>query len=253
MTCTDYFSKWPEATALKTKDADGVAAFLYQLMTRHGVANIVMSDQGREFVASVNKTLFELTGTDHRISSAYHPQTNGLDERMNQTLTKSLLKLVNVNKDNWDLLIDPVLFAYRTSKHDSTKYTPFFMMYKREAKLPIELAIPSRPEEGESTTHELSLDETIEHMTKLKNEIKSKASSNIEKAQERQKKNYDKKHKPVEFEVGDKVLLQNSRDDARKGGKLQAPCGKGTYTIAECLPKNLYRLKNEQDNVPSKK
>ena len=47
MTCTDYFSKWPAATALKTKDADRVAAFLYQLMTRHGVANIVMSDQGR--------------------------------------------------------------------------------------------------------------------------------------------------------------------------------------------------------------
>ena len=172
---------------------------------------------------------------------------------MNQTLTKSLLKLVNVNKDNWDLLIDPVLFAYRTSKHDSTKYTPFFMMYKREAKLPIELAIPSRPEEGESTTHELSLDEKIEHMTKLKKETKSKASSNIEKAQERQKKNYDKKHKPVEFEVGDKVLLRNSRDDARKGGKLQAPWGKGTYTIAECLPKNLYRLKNEQGNELSKK
>ena len=145
-----------------------------------------MSDQGREFVASVNKTLFEITGTDHRISSAHHPQTNSLDERTNQTLTKSLLKLVNANKDNWDLLIDPVFFSYRISKHDSTKYTPFFMMYKREAKLPIELAIPSRPEEDESTTHELSLDEKIEHLTKLKNEIKSKASSNIEKAQERQ-------------------------------------------------------------------
>ena len=103
MTFTGCFSKWPEAPALKTKDADGVAAFLYQLMTRHDVANIVMSDQGREFVASVNKTLFELTDTDRRISSAYHPQTNGLDEGMNQTLTKSLLKLVGKNKDNMEI------------------------------------------------------------------------------------------------------------------------------------------------------
>ena len=87
ITCTDYFSKWPEADALKTKSADEVSCFLYKLLTRYGVAEIVMSDQGREFVNDVNRRLFELTGSEHRVSSAYHPQTNGLDERMNQTLT----------------------------------------------------------------------------------------------------------------------------------------------------------------------
>ena len=55
ITCSDYFSKWPEAEALKTKDAEGVASFLYRLMARHCVTNIVMSDHEREFVADVNK------------------------------------------------------------------------------------------------------------------------------------------------------------------------------------------------------
>ena len=72
--------------------------FLYDLITRYGVAEIVMSDQGREFVNRVNEELFQLCGTDHRISSAYHPQSNGLDERLNQTLTRALVKFVNDNQ-----------------------------------------------------------------------------------------------------------------------------------------------------------
>lgn len=67
----------------------------------------------------VNTELFELSGTDHRISSAYHPQTNGLDERFNQTLTQALIKIINDEQNNWDLFIDLILFAYRTSKNDS--------------------------------------------------------------------------------------------------------------------------------------
>ena len=71
--------------------------FLYKLITRHGVAEIVMSDQGFEFVNKVNQKLFELTGTDHRISSAYHPQTNGLDERFYLTIQQALLKFGRAN------------------------------------------------------------------------------------------------------------------------------------------------------------
>ena len=57
-----------------------------------------------------------MTKTQHRISSAYHPQTNGLVERFNQTLEKSLVKVVNSNQCNWDETLDGVLFAYRTSQ-----------------------------------------------------------------------------------------------------------------------------------------
>ena len=101
--------------------------------------NRVQSDQGREFVNSLNDKLFKLTGVQHIISAAYHPQTNGLDERFNQTLQRALLKMVNENENQWDKFLDSVLFAYRTSRQASTKYSPFFLMFGREPKLPIDL------------------------------------------------------------------------------------------------------------------
>ena len=91
----------------------------------------MISDQGREFVNSVSEHLFRLTGTKHKITSAYHPQTNGLCERMNQTLEKALLKMVNEKQNNWDDFIDPILFAYRTSQQKSTKYSPYEMVFGR--------------------------------------------------------------------------------------------------------------------------
>ena len=91
----------------------------------------MISDQGREFVNKVNRCLFKMTNTEHRMSSAYHPQTNGLVERFNQTLQRSLVKLVNDNQNDWDELLDGVLFAYRTSIQKSTQVCPFELMYYR--------------------------------------------------------------------------------------------------------------------------
>lgn len=104
---------------------------LYNFYVRYGCTKVVISDQGREFVNKVNQCLFKMTNTEHRISSAYHPQTNGLVERFNQTLQRSLVKLVNNNQDDWDGLLDSVLFAYRTAKQKSTQISPFELMYCR--------------------------------------------------------------------------------------------------------------------------
>jgi len=100
-------------------------------MCRYGCTEIVISDQGREFINQINEQLFKKFQTQHRISTAYHPQTNGLVERFNQTLQRSLIKMVNSEQNNWDQYIDGVLFAYRTSVQKSTKITPFELMYCR--------------------------------------------------------------------------------------------------------------------------
>ena len=94
--------------------------------------------QGREFCNQVMDRLEVHTGFRHRVTSAYNPQSNGLDERFNQMLKTSLQRLVNEHQTNWNELIDDVLFAYRTSRQDSTKYTPFFLMHGR---LPIDVAL----------------------------------------------------------------------------------------------------------------
>ena len=75
-----------------------------------------MSDQGREFVNSLNGMLFKLTRVNHIISAAYHPQTNGLVEEFNKTLQRSLLKIVRSNQGDWCKYLEQVVFAYNTSK-----------------------------------------------------------------------------------------------------------------------------------------
>lgn len=108
MTVTDYFSKWPEAKAIPTKEARNVAEFLYALFMRHGFCPYVISDQGREFCNQITDCLFELTGTEHRVTSAYHPQSNGLVERFYQTLVDALVKKAHDDQHNWDCHIDSV-------------------------------------------------------------------------------------------------------------------------------------------------
>ncbi len=103
--------------------------------------------------------MFDLTGVDHRVSAAYHPQTNGLDERFNQTLINSLIKMAGEKSHEWDEYIDAVLFAYRsvvlyiillclhsmraynyrTSQQASSQFTPFELLYKRKPRLPAEV------------------------------------------------------------------------------------------------------------------
>ena len=71
ITLSDYFSKWPEAAPLQSKEATGVASFLLDTFCRHGWPKIVQSDQGREFVNTINSCLFEMTGVKQCIDDFY--------------------------------------------------------------------------------------------------------------------------------------------------------------------------------------
>ena len=92
---------------------------------------MIISDQGREFVNKVKAELLQLSGTEHRVTSAYHPQSNGLTERFNQTLQTALIKVVNDTQNDWDEHLSAVLFAYRTAQQKATKMSPFEVMFCR--------------------------------------------------------------------------------------------------------------------------
>ena len=98
---------------------------------RYGCCDVAISDQGREFVNHLEQELFHLTGTNHRITSDYHPQTNGLTEHFNQKLQTALIKMVIEEQNDWDEHLPAVLFAYRTSQQCATETTPFEVMYCR--------------------------------------------------------------------------------------------------------------------------
>lgn len=122
------------------------------------------------------------------MTSAYHPQSNGLDERFNQTLQRTLRKCVNEQQDNWDEAIDDILFAYRTSVHATTKHTPFYLMFGRQARLPIQMELQ---EEGGDV--EMDLEKRLEELRAMKTAYIATAG-NIKRGQEDQKRYYDAKH-----------------------------------------------------------
>jgi len=147
----DYFSKWSKIEAIENKIADTVARFLFKLICRHSCMSIQINDQGREFVNRVSSHLHELTGTKQRVTSAYHPQSNGLVERQNRTIKNMLLKTLynERNVDKWQDVIDGVLFAHRSVRHETTKYSPFFLLYNREPKLPVDVDVEDFTDEIE--------------------------------------------------------------------------------------------------------
>src|SRR3954470_19951624 len=135
---TNYLTKWPEAKAMKDVTATNVVKFIYEvIICRHRYPKIILSDRGTHFRNKLVEKLCEKFEIKHKLSASYHPQTNGLVERFNCTLCESLAK-VSEKENQWDEHIEQVLFAYRTTKHTTTKRTPFFMTYGREATLPID-------------------------------------------------------------------------------------------------------------------
>ena len=94
------------------------------LFFRYSCYKIIISDQGHEFVNCLQTELFQLTGAEHRVTSAYHPQSNGLTERFNQTLQVTLMKLVNDEPNDWDEHLPAILFSYRTSIQKNNETHP---------------------------------------------------------------------------------------------------------------------------------
>ena len=111
-----------------------------------------------------------MAGIEHRVSRAYHPQTNGLDERMNQTVTNVIVKYLNPDQDDWDEHIDAILFSYRTSIHASTKFTPFYLMCGREALLPVELQMTDQ-NSGKAAWDSDTVQSYVAHVEKMKQEL----------------------------------------------------------------------------------
>ena len=126
----DYLTKWAEARAIEDASAQSIIPFLYEdIVMRHGFPRELLSDRDTTFVNEIIKELLEKYQIKHRLSAPYHPQTNGLVERLNRTLCISLSKFVQLYKKDWDHYLPLVLFAYRTMKQDTMKFEPFQLVY----------------------------------------------------------------------------------------------------------------------------
>ena len=239
---TDYLTRWPEARAVPDAGANTLAKFIFEeIICRHGTPKIILSDQGRNFISETIRILCEKFLIKHKFSSPYHPQTNGMVERLNRTLCESLAKVKE--DDDWDLHIPAVLLAYRTKRHATTGYTPFQLVYGRQATLPIEALIPVHPVDNIDTEIDIQdsiLQRAYELIEKLPM-LQEEARENTRKSQEKQKKYFDKKIKEETFEIGEKVWIQRKELEMSRSAKFEDK-RIGPFIIQEKLNNGAYKL-----------
>ena len=139
MVFVDYLTKWPEMYAVPDQSAATIANLLVQvIVSRNGVPSEISSERGRAFLSGLLKEVQLLLGFRKMTTSSYHPQTDGLVERFNRTLTATLAKTVEKGGKNWDQKLPLVLFAYRASQQQSNMEFPFFLLYGKDPRLPTE-------------------------------------------------------------------------------------------------------------------
>jgi hypothetical protein len=167
-------------------------------------------------------------------------------------LKRALEKLVNTRQNDWDVLLKHVLFAYRTSENASTKYTPFYLMFGRKARIPVELDLPSDLPISVASTDfdselepENKMEKYINNLLGVRDDVYQHANHNIKVAQEKQKKDYDRRNCVMQhnFIVGSKVLMKNRKNNHIMGGTLEKNWI-GPYKIIEVFLKGTMKLKN---------
>ncbi|GJY17568.1 putative reverse transcriptase domain-containing protein [Tanacetum coccineum] len=211
---------------LPTKKKDSMEKltrlYLKEIVCRHGVPVLINSDRDSYFTSRFWRSLQEALGTNLDMSTAYHPQTDGESERIIQTLKDMLRACVIDFGSSWDRHLPLVEFSYNNSYHASIKAAPYETLYGRKCRSHV---CWSEVGDSQLTSPEL-IRETTEKIVQIKNQLLE--------ARSRQKSYMDKRAKPLEFEVGDMVLLKVSPWKGvvrfRKRGKL-SPRYSGPFKI----------------------
>ncbi|KII69581.1 Pro-Pol polyprotein [Thelohanellus kitauei] len=129
----DYLGKWLHALPMKSQKASAIVKKISKVLSQFGPPRIIHPDQGRNFESFLFHELCKAWGINKSRTTSYHPQCNGLVERANRTLLNLLRKNLN-DINGWDTIIDSLVYAYNTSKNASTKFSPYEIMFGREAR-----------------------------------------------------------------------------------------------------------------------
>ena len=241
----DHFTRYTQVYVTNNHTARTMARVLYnEFFSVFGFLRRLMSDQASEFTGQVISELCNLLGVKKIRTLPYHPQTNGAIERVHQTLRRMIAKMDPEKRAKWPSYLGPILITYNATRSLITGYSPYFLMFGRRPRLPVDLLfLTVRRNENSRTTDE--------YVTSLYDNLKSALASVRDTAlleAQRQKRLYDCKAREVELHPGDKVKLDAFRGQWRK---LKNWWGDALYTVVKRVADGIPA--NEVENDANKK
>ena len=204
---TDHFTRYTQAIPTKNQTARTTARILYDhFVVHYGIPSRLHSDQGRNFESNVIRELCNILGIEKSRTTAYHPESNGLSERWNKTMIGMIGTLEIEKKASWKDYLPTLVHAYNSTRHDSTTYSPYYLMFGRNPRLPVDARFGLKVPNCSGQTH-TEFVKSLADRLKVAFQIASKASK---VAKDRQKANYDKRQRGACLKQGDTVLVRNT-------------------------------------------
>ena len=247
LVAVDYVTKWVEAIPTKSADSQtSLKMLLDVIIPRFGVPRYLMTDGGSHFIhGGFRKTLAKY-GINHRIASAYHPQTSGQVELSNREIKSILQKTVNKSRKNWASKLKDALWAYRTAFKNPMGMSPYKMVYGKACHLPLELEHKAYWAVRElNRDFKLAGEKRLLQLSSL-DEWRSEAYENAKLFKEKVKRWHDRRIIKREFKVGEKVLLYRSRLRFFAGKLLSK--WEGPYVIVEVYRSGAIKIASLKDN-----
>jgi len=200
---TDAFTKYAEVIAIPDKKAETVANEIFiNWICRFGTPIQIHSDGGKEFVNKLSKEMFDLLDIKHTKTSPAHPQCNAQVEVFNKTVAKYLSSFVDETTFDWEQYLPALRFSYNTSYHSTIRTTPYELLFGMRPRTPNFPAQDlQRIHYGESFASE---------RLRLLKEARRLAEANTNEAQTNYKEQHDKRAKPHDFCIGQKVLYSET-------------------------------------------
>ncbi|MCG8112852.1 MAG: RNase H-like domain-containing protein [Candidatus Thiodiazotropha taylori] len=244
----DNFTKFVEAYAIADQTAETVAnKLVLEFFSKYGLALDVHSDQAKNFQSELFRQVCCLLEINQTKSTSYRPCSNGMVERFNQTLVNMITTYVNKEQNNWDVYLPIVTSAYRSSVHETTGYSPNYLMFGRHFNLPIHFLVglpaQSKQDVKSYTDYVVNLNEKFSNIYDL-------VRKNLKANAIRQKRDYDSRIAFHSYSVGDIVYILDSSRIIGKSPKLKREVWKGPLVVVRKLSDILYELKGNPKSKP---
>lgn len=225
LTGIDYLTRWPVALAVPNIDETTTVSFYYScIVQNHGVPKYILSDRGKNFISNYTKSFLHQLGCRSIATTSFRAQCNGMVERLNQSLCRTIAKLARDKNDlhEWDNYLEPALLALRTLENASTEFSPSELLYGYQITTPGLWSAPLT-EADEETMEEL-LVERVKFIRNELAEIRLSARENSEQAKGKQAERYNKRVKALRvYEIGEQVLLKENVPKGKFGDKWSGP------------------------------